>query len=175
MIFFLLKWSYNYDSWILVLRNKVAFNSLRTNDTHKRTVNYSQLQKKKKKKTKKKKSGGRERKKEYERDCGSTLYEVSVNESLTKAVLQLNFASCPCDWVTIFKSNPSHKIKTTFRWGGQWKDVSSGNITSLSANLQYTKNKMQNRQLSHLCSWKLCCNCTMVQLVLTLLNFHSYH
>lgn len=45
--FFLLKWSYNYDSWILVLRNKVAFNSLRTNDTHKRTVNYSQLQKKK--------------------------------------------------------------------------------------------------------------------------------
>lgn len=44
--FLLLKWSYNYDSWILVLGNKVAFNSLRTNDTHKRTVNYSQLQRK---------------------------------------------------------------------------------------------------------------------------------
>lgn len=85
--FFLLKWSYNYDSWILVLRNKVAFNSLRTNDIHKRTVNYSQLQKKR----------GVGRGKKYERECGSTLCEVSINESLTKAVLQLNFAWCPCD------------------------------------------------------------------------------
>lgn len=169
MIFFLLKWSYNYDSWILVLRNKVAFNSLRTNDTHKRTVNYSQLQKKKKKEV------GVGREKKYERECGSTLYEVSVNESLTKAVLQLNFAWCPCDWVTIFKSNLSHKIKNTFTGGVQWKDVSSGNITPLSANLQYAKNKMQNRQLSHLCSLKLCCNCNTVQLVLILLNFHAYY
>lgn len=145
----------------------MAFNSLRTNDTHKRTVNYSQLQKKKKKDV------GVGREKKYERECGSTLYEVSVNESVTKAVLQLNFAWCPCDWLTIFKSNPSHKIKNTFRQGVQWKDVSSGNIKSLSANLQNAKNKMQNRELSHLCSLKLCSNCTMVQLALILLNFHA--
>lgn len=68
----------------------MAFNSLRTNDTHKRTVNYSQLQKKKK-------GEGVGREKKYERECGSTLCEVSINESLTKAVLQLNFAWCPCD------------------------------------------------------------------------------
>lgn len=65
----------------------MAFNSLRTNDIHKRTVNYSQLQKKR----------GVRREKKYERECGSTLCEVSINESLTKAVLQLNFARCPCD------------------------------------------------------------------------------
>lgn len=110
---------------------------------------------------KKKGGGGLGREKKYERECGSTLCEVSINESLTKAVLQLNFAWCPCDWVTIFKSNPSHKIKTTFRVGVQCRDVSSGNIVSLSPNLHYAKNKMQKNSdanqkcLSQLCSSRL--------------------